>query len=247
MTYDKILSYFSERDASSNIMVVSVEADLRTALSTIDKMLENSVEENSIKLDLSGKNKGGNIINMPLDRMNAVELILYNLGKKLANDFGEVIFRADISKRNTKALMKGIIDVDFNRVELLVKKNIEASDKLPISMKSTNNRNYSSKDAEFKMLEDMRSFKFRYVSNKETNLSMLHEASLLCSAMFSERAGMALFIGENKNGDVLNGGVANDKVDSNALLRTLCLENKIPFRHSNVTDLYSLLFDLSAK
>lgn len=241
MTYEKLLKFCTDTKTSTNVMVVSVETDLRIAQSTIDMTIKNNEQGTSSKLDSSGKNTSGNILTMKLDKMSSVEIILYHLGKKLATDLREVTFRSGFSNRNTKALIRGIMDVDVARVELILKKTVEMNNGLPASTKCIEKREFNSKGPEFKMLEDLRAFKFKNEPNKESYRTMLHEASLLCNSVFQENAGIAIFIGENKRGDDPSGGKVYNKVDSNAKLRALCLENRIPFRHSNVIDLYPLM------
>lgn len=237
MTYDKLVKFFENGNATKSVLVVSVEADLGNAISYLSEMLEKSEAPVEFKTNGDTIKKGSDILKIDISAMDAVELMLYTLGKKLAEDMENVVFRSNLANRNTKAFMRGVAEVSKDRVEIALKKEVLSYKGVFDSIKAVGAKKFDKNDAEVEMLRNLRSFRFREVANKEKNYGMLLEACLLSDSLFTDAAGMGLFIGENKKGVEK---VNREDTETNALLRALCLENKIPFRHCDISDLYPL-------
>lgn len=241
MRYEKLRMFFEKNNVSSAVLVVSVETDLSNALPFLAEMLQKSEADVEFKTNGDIIKKGSDILKIDISGMDAVELMLYSLGTKLAEDMENVVFRSNLANRNTKAFMRGVADVSKERVEIALRKEVLNYKNLSDTIKITSSKNFSYGDAEVKMLKKLGSFKFRDLANKESNPEMLLDACLLSDSLFGDAAGMGLFIGENKKGMV---EVNRENTETNALLRALCLENKIPFRHCDISDLYPLFDEI---
>lgn len=255
MNYDNLLSYYKSIDSSFSVILVSVESNLGNALPYLSEKVKKMSVSDDVNISSIINSKGGDILKIDQKSMNIVEFVLYTLGKKIAEDLKYVSFRSSCSNRNTRAMVRGISEVSDKRVQILLKNKIINYNSLSNNIKFLEREWFGEEEVEIQMLKNIRSFKYYELGKKVKNhfkskkgngvmdglSNMVLDASMLTGSLFSKGADAALFIGENKQEEASFGINGGNGVETNGLLRTLCLENRIPFRHCDISELYSVI------
>lgn len=239
MIYDNLLSEYSSHDNSESTILLSVETNLSESAGKLNSILAG--ENSEIHRNETSGNK--NIFTMKVEDMTAVEFQLYVLGKRLASDMKNVHFRSHCTNRNTKALIRGISEINKDAVQILSKSNAKVFDGISNNVRTIDREWYAINETEIAYLRNIRSFKYQEVANKMYNLcrdknileattwlkKYVFEASLFTGARFWLPVNAALFI-EDSISQNFDTGVSASGQNVNCFLRALALDNKIPFK-----------------